>query len=47
MAILDQGKVKRKDVSNGENLLEVPKDERFDTLLEYYQERSPILIETT
>lgn len=25
----------------------LPEDERLDTLLEHYQERSPILIETT
>lgn len=32
-------------MSNGENLSEVLKDERLDTLPEHYQERSPILIE--
>lgn len=45
MATLDQGKVKREDISDGENLLEVPDDGRFDTLPEYYQEMSSILIE--
>lgn len=47
MTILDQVKVKRKDVFYGENLLEVPKDGIFDTLPKYYQERSLILIEPT
>lgn len=36
MTTLDQGKVKRKGVSNGENLLETPEDGRFDTIPEYY-----------
>lgn len=47
LATLDQGKVKRKDASNDENLLEALKGGRFDTLLEFYQERSSILIEST
>lgn len=45
MATLDQSKEKLNDVSNGENLFEVPKDGRIDTLPEYFQERSIILIE--
>lgn len=44
LATLDLEKVKRKDISNGENLLVVLKDGRFDTLPRYYQERSSILI---
>lgn len=40
-------KVKIKEVSNGENLLKVPKDEKFDILLENFQERSIVLIEST
>lgn len=47
MAILDHKKVKTKDISNGENLLEAPNDERLDTLPKHYQERSPFLIEPT
>lgn len=42
---LDQEKVKRKDVSDGENLFDAPEDGRFDTLIGYFQERSSILIE--
>lgn len=47
LATLDWEKVKSKDASNGENLLEVLEDERFDTLPECYQESSSILIEPT
>lgn len=47
MATLDQEKVKRKDASNGENILDALEDGRFDSLPEYYQERSSILIEPT
>lgn len=45
MVTLDHKKVKRKGVSNGENLLEAPKDERLDNLPEHYKEKSVILIE--
>lgn len=47
LATLDQEKVKTKEISNGENLLEASGDGRFDTLPEHYQERSSILIEPT
>lgn len=47
MELLDHKKVKRKNVSNNENLFEALTDERLDTLPEHYQERSPILIEPT
>lgn len=47
MVVLDHKIVKRKDISNNENLSEVLVDERLDTLPEHYQERSPILIEPT
>ncbi|GLJ30964.1 hypothetical protein SUGI_0618010 [Cryptomeria japonica] len=47
LATLDPEKVKIKDESNGENLLEVLEDGRFDTLPKHYQERSSILIEST
>lgn len=47
MAILDHKKVKRKGVSNGENISKELKYERLDTLSENYQERSTILIEPT
>jgi hypothetical protein len=36
MALSDQERVKIKSVSNGENLSEVPEDERFDTLPEHF-----------
>ncbi|GLJ30587.1 hypothetical protein SUGI_0605670 [Cryptomeria japonica] len=46
--LFDPTKVKRKSVSNGENLFEVPEDERFDILsASTQQERSTILIEET
>lgn len=44
MAVLDHGKVKRKGISNGENLSKAPKDERLDTLPKHYKKISPILI---
>lgn len=45
MTTLDQYKDKIKGVAEGENLLEVPEDGRFDTIPMYFQERSAILIE--
>jgi hypothetical protein len=45
--VIDHDKRKIKSESNGENLSKAPKDERFDTLPEHYQERSSILIEPT
>lgn len=47
MVVLDHKKVKTKDVYDGENLFEAPKDEILDTLPKHYQERSLILIEPT
>lgn len=47
MAVSDLEKVKRKSVSNSENLSEVLKDGRFDTLLEHFQEQSKVLVEPT
>lgn len=47
LATFDQEKVKTKDASNGENLLEALEDGGFDTLPEHYQQRSSILIEPT
>ncbi|GLJ16865.1 hypothetical protein SUGI_0290680 [Cryptomeria japonica] len=48
VALFDPTKVKRKSVSNGENLFEAPEDEGFDILLaNAQQERSTILIEET
>ena len=41
----NQKKVKGKDVSKGENLFEVPKDEVLIHLPYYFQDRSSILIE--
>ena len=43
----NQKKVKRKDVSKGENLSEAPKDEVLDSLPSYFQDRSSVLIEPT
>ena len=40
-------KVKRKDISKGENLFEAPKDEALDHLPSYFQDRSLVLIEPT
>lgn len=47
MATLDQSRGKIKDVSNSENLLEMPEDGNFDILPAYFQERFAILIEPT
>lgn len=47
MATLDQSKEKTKDISDVENLFEVPEDGKFDILPAYFQERSAILIEPT
>ncbi|GLJ53608.1 hypothetical protein SUGI_1143590 [Cryptomeria japonica] len=48
MALFDPTKVKRKSISNGENLFEVPEDEGFDILPASTQhERSMILIKET
>lgn len=42
---LDQSRIKKRDISNGENLLEVQKDGNLDILPVYFEERSSILIE--
>ncbi|GLJ21183.1 hypothetical protein SUGI_0387850 [Cryptomeria japonica] len=48
VALFDPTKVKRKSVSNGENLYEAPEDEGFGILpANAQQERSMILIEET
>ena len=48
VAVLDPKREKINDVSQGENLTEVPQDERNDTLPNYlYREESAILIEPT
>lgn len=48
VAVLDLEKVKTKDASNGENLLEVPKDGRLDfPPRPKYQEMSSVIIEPT
>ena len=47
MAVLEPKKVKRKDVSKGENLSKVPKDEVLDHLPSYFQDRSLFLIKPT
>lgn len=47
MVVLDLEKVKIKNMSNGENLSEAPKDGIFETFLEYYHERSSVLLEPT
>ena len=46
VALSDKKKVKRKDVSNGENLSEVPEDEGFNLPLRaIHQEKSAVLAE--
>ena len=47
MAVSKPKKVKIKNVSKGENLSEVPKDEILDCLPSYFQDRSSVLIEPT
>lgn len=47
MVVLEPKKVKKKDVSKGENLSEAPMDEIFDALPSHFQERSLVLIEPT
>lgn len=47
VVVSEPTKVKIKDVSEGENLSEVPKDEIFDVLLSHLQDRSLVLIEPT
>ena len=47
VAVSEPKKVKRKDVSDGENLSEAPEDEILDALLSHFQERSSVLIEPT
>ena len=47
MAVSEPKKAKRKDVSKGENLFEVPKYEVLDCLPSYFQDRSLVLIEPT
>ena len=45
VAVSDPQKSKNKGISNGENLLEAPKDEVLSSLPSYFQERSLVLIE--
>lgn len=47
MAVFDPKIVKIKNASDGENLIEPPKDGRFDILPQHYHERSSVLIEPT
>ena len=47
MAVSKPKKVKRKDVSEGENLSKVLEDEVLDCLPSYFQDRSLVLIEPT
>ena len=47
VAVSEPKIVKIKDVSEGENLSEAPKDEILDTLPIYFQERSSVLVEPT
>ena len=47
VAVSEPKKVKRKDVSKGENLFEAPEDEVLDSLPSYFQDRSSVLIEPT
>lgn len=47
VALSDPKKVKRKDVSEGENLSEAPKDGRLDILPASYEENSSMLVEET
>lgn len=45
MVVIDHSKRKIKSESDGENLYNAPKNERFDTLPKHYQEQSFVLIE--
>ena len=47
MAMSEPKKLKRKDISDGQNLSEAPEDEILDALLSHFQERSLVLIEPT
>ncbi|GLJ21626.1 hypothetical protein SUGI_0402520 [Cryptomeria japonica] len=47
VALSDPKKVKRKDVSEGENLSEAPEDGRLDILPSSYEEKSSMLVEET
>ena len=47
MAVSEPKKVKRKDLSKGENLSEALEDEVLDCLPSYFQDRSLALIEPT
>lgn len=47
VAVSDPKREKEKDISDGENLLEVPKDGILDILLDHFQERSSVPIEPT
>ena len=47
MAVSEQNKVKRKDVSEGENLFEALENEVLSCLPSYFQDRSLVIIEPT
>lgn len=47
MVVLEPIKVKRKDVSDSENLSTALEDEILDALLSHFKERSSVLIEPT
>ena len=47
MTVSKPKKIKRKDISEGENLFEAPEDEVLDHLPSYFQDRSSVLFELT